>query len=104
VDERGHRAIEHERPPRGARTQRLDGHGACDLTGAGAIGSRGRGGTRGVRRAAQTPPRGLSGGSLLQSDIESVRIMHAMSVIVHIFGNLALDEGHNIANCSNRRA
>jgi len=37
-------------------------------------------------------------------DIEIVHIAHRWNVSVHIFGDLALDEGHNIAKCSNRRA
>jgi len=71
---------------------------------AGPTGRRGRGRTRSVRRAAQTPLQGTSGALWLQRDTKFVRALHPVSVTVHIFGDLALDEGHNIANCSNRRA
>jgi hypothetical protein len=70
----------------------------------GANGVRVRGRTPSVRGAAQTPLQGTSGAFWLQSDLKSVRSPHAVGVTVHIFGDLALDEGHNIANCSNRRA
>jgi len=40
----------------------------------------------------------------VQTGIEIVHAMHGSVITLHICVDLALDEGHNIAKCSNRRA
>jgi hypothetical protein len=65
-----------------------------------------RGRYRVETRAACTEerPRGRGGPFGVQSDIKNVRVLHGPDVILQFCGGQRFDEGHNIANCTARRA
>jgi hypothetical protein len=54
--------------------------------------------------APQTARAELSGPLRVHGGAEFVLALHFSNFNMHIFGDLRFLEGHNIANCSNRRA